>query len=291
MDGIIELGSAQYPESLRTIDDPPKKLFFRGVWDASLFDNCLAVVGPRKMTRYGAEITDILVSQIASVGITIVSGFMYGIDACAHKAAVNSGGRTVAVMPCGIERVHPAYQERLYREIIENNGLIISEYEGNYPPMLWTYPRRNRIVAGLSRAVMVVEAGPKSGSLITARLAKKYQRKVFVVAGQINNTLFKGVKQLIKDGAEVVTEANDVLKYYGAERSEQEDSFSVSVPDAELTGVEALIVKELSVESLEIDVLSRRLEISAAELGTTISLMELRGILTAAAGKYYVNQG
>ena len=116
MDGIIELESAQYPESLKTIDDPPKKLFFKGIWDTSLFDNCLAVVGPRKMTRYGAEITDILVSQISSVGITIVSGFMYGIDACAHKAAVNSGRRTIAVMPCGIERIHPSYKTGLHKE-------------------------------------------------------------------------------------------------------------------------------------------------------------------------------
>lgn len=286
MDGIIELESAQYPESLKTIDDPPKKLFFKGIWDTSLFDNCLAVVGPRKMTRYGAEITDILVSQISSVGITIVSGFMYGIDACAHKATINSNGRTIAVMPCGIDRIHPAYQEGLYHKIIENNGLIISEYEGNYPPLLWTYPKRNRIVAGLSRAVMVIEAGPKSGALITASLAKKYQRRVFVVAGQINNTLFKGVKQLIKDGADIVTEANDILKYYGID---QEYALNDPVPDTDLTGIEALIVKELSVDSLEIDVLSRRLKVPAAELGTTISLMELNGILVQTAGKYYVN--
>ncbi len=289
MNDIITLESAQYPRLLKAIADPPKKLFFKGNWQADLFDNCLAVVGPRKMTRYGAEITDILVSQIASAGITIVSGFMYGIDARAHQAAVNSGGRTIAVMPCGIERIHPSYQERLHCEIIENNGLIISEHEGSYPPLLWTYPRRNRIVAGLSRAVMVVEAGPKSGSLITARLAKKYQRKVFVVAGQINSTLFKGVKQLIKDGADIVTEANDVLRYYGADREEQECSFNGAVPEVELSGVEALIVKELSAESLEIDVLSRRLKISAAKLGTTISLMELNGIVAKAAGKYYVN--
>ena len=133
---------------------------------------------------------------------------------------------------------------------------------------------------------MVIEAGPKSGALITASLAKKYQRRVFVVAGQINNTLFKGVKQLIKDGADIVTEANDILKYYGID---QEYALNDPVPDTDLTGIEALIVKELSVDSLEIDVLSRRLKVPAAELGTTISLMELNGILVQTAGKYYVN--
>lgn len=286
MDGIVELNSVQYPEALRAINDPPEKLFFKGVWDSSLFNNCLAVVGSRRMTHYGAEITDLLVSQLAAAGITIVSGFMYGIDARAHQAAVTSGGCTIAVMPCGIERIYPQYQERLYHEIIENNGLIISEYARNYPPMLWTFPRRNRIIAGLSRAVMVVEAGPKSGALITANLAKKYQRKVFVVAGQINVTLFSGIKQLIKDGADVVTEAGDVLSYYGIK---QKISDKTASQEKGLQGLEALIAKELSREPLEIDVLSRRLLVSAAELGTAISLMELKGILVQTAGKYHVN--
>lgn len=286
MDGIVELESAQYPEALKAINDPPERLFFKGVWDSGLFDNCLAVVGSRRMTRYGAQITDLLISQLAAAGITIVSGFMYGIDARAHQAAVTSGGRTIAVMPCGIERIYPQYQERLYHEIIENDGLIISEYAGDYPPLLWTFPKRNRIIAGLSRAVMVVEAGPKSGALITANLAKKYQRRVFVVAGQINVALFSGIKQLIKDGADIVTEAGDVLSYYGIK---QKGSDRIASPEKELQGLEALIAKELSCEPLEIDVLSRRLRVSAAELGTAISLMELKGILVQMAGKYYVN--
>lgn len=286
MDGIVELESAQYPEALKAINDPPERLFFKGVWDSGLFDNCLAVVGSRRMTRYGAQITDLLISQLAAAGITIVSGFMYGIDARAHQAAVTSGGRTIAVMPCGIERIYPQYQERLYHEIIENDGLIISEYAGDYPPLLWTFPKRNRIIAGLSRAVMVVEAGPKSGALITANLAKKYQRRVFVVAGQINVALFSGIKQLIKDGADIVTEAGDVLSYYGIK---QKGSDRIASPEKELQGLEALIAKELSCEPLEIDVLSRRLQVSAAELGTAISLMELKGILVQMAGKYHVN--
>lgn len=286
MDGIVELESAQYPEALKAINDPPERLFFKGVWDSGLFDNCLAVVGSRRMTRYGAQITDLLISQLAAAGITIVSGFMYGIDARAHQAAVTSGGRTIAVMPCGIERIYPQYQERLYHEIIENDGLIISEYVGDYPPLLWTFPKRNRIIAGLSRAVMVVEAGPKSGALITANLAKKYQRRVFVVAGQINVALFSGIKQLIKDGADIVTEAGDVLSYYGIK---QKGSDRIASPEKELQGLEALIAKELSCEPLEIDVLLRRLQVSAAELGTAISLMELKGILVQTAGKYHVN--
>ena len=170
MKNRIENGNPEYPPLLKAIAQAPKELYYRGNWSACLFEECLAVVGSRKMTTYGRQVTEKLVSEIASAGITIVSGFMYGIDATAHKAALEAGGRTIAVMPCGIDLIHPEYQEDLYKEILENNGLIISEFPGLFPPALWTYPRRNRIVAGLSRATMVVEAGEKSGALITAGL-------------------------------------------------------------------------------------------------------------------------
>ena len=126
---------------------------------------------------------------------------MYGGDEAAHKAAVEAGGRTIAVMPCGIDMIHPEYQEELYNKILENKGLIISEYEGKFPPAIWTYPKRNRIVAGLSKAVLIVEAGLNSGTLITAECAKKFGRKIFAVPGPITSEVSKGTIQLIKEGA------------------------------------------------------------------------------------------
>jgi DNA processing protein len=126
--------------------------------DPDIFDRCLAVVGSRNITRYGEEITKKLVGAIAGRGITIVSGFMYGVDVAAHKAALSVGGKTIAVMPCGIESIHPADQRDVYEEILQSEGLVMSEWEGEYPAQTWTFPRRNRIVAGLSQATLVVEA-------------------------------------------------------------------------------------------------------------------------------------
>ncbi|MCK5199756.1 MAG: DNA-processing protein DprA, partial [Spirochaetales bacterium] len=179
----IDITSDEYPYLLRQIKDPPPKLYFRGNWDPDIFKETLSVVGSRRMTRYGEIITHSLVSAIASKEITIVSGFMYGIDAQAHNAALESGGRTIAVMPCGIEKIHPEYQSDLHERILNNNGLVVSEYTGDAPPALWTYPRRNRIIAGLSPLLLVVEAGIKSGALITAKIAAKYNKKIFAVPG------------------------------------------------------------------------------------------------------------
>ena len=173
----IGIKSCEYPYLLKQIKDPPRKLYFKGDWNTDIFDETLSVVGSRRMTRYGEIITNELVAVIAEAGIVIVSGFMYGIDAQAHAAALETGGRTIAVMPCGIEKIHPEYQAGLYNRILRCGGLVVSEYPGDTPPALWTYPRRNRIIAGLSPVLLVVEAGLKSGALITARIAKNYNKK------------------------------------------------------------------------------------------------------------------
>ena len=286
MKNIIENNNPKYPPLLKEINQPPKNLYYKGNWNAALFENCLAVVGSRRMTTYGRQITMKLVSEIAAAGITIVSGFMYGIDAAAHKAALAAKGRTIAVMPCGIDVIHPEYQEDLYKEILENNGLIISEFEGDFPPALWTYPRRNRIVAGLSQAAMIIEAGQKSGSLITASLAKKYKRKLFAVPGPLTSTLSHGTLQLIKEGANIVTSAQDILKFYkviDCNFSKANSRF------LNLNKLERVIVEKLQQEPMEIDALSRLLDISASEIGTAVSLMHLKGLLSEEEGKYHVN--
>ncbi|MEA3305545.1 MAG: DNA-processing protein DprA, partial [Candidatus Omnitrophota bacterium] len=230
-------------------------------------------------------ITNKLVSEIAQAGgITIVSGFMYGVDAAAHKSALEAGGRTIAVMPCGIDLIHPEYQGALHKEILENNGLIISEYESTFPPALWTYPRRNRIIAGLSLVTMVVEAAKESGSLITAGFAKKYKRKVLAVPGPLTSLLSKGTLQLIKEGAEIVTCAHDVLAAYGITGRESSGKRPKSS-----NKLEQSIVEKLQQEPMEIDALSRLLKISASEIGTTVSLMQLKALIFEEEGKYYVS--
>ncbi|MCK5306296.1 MAG: DNA-processing protein DprA [Candidatus Omnitrophica bacterium] len=286
MKNIVEISDPKYPPLLKKIDQPPEKFYYKGNWNAALFEKCLAVVGSRKMTSYGRQITAKLVSEIAAAGITIVSGFMYGIDATAHKAALAAGGKTIAVMPCGIDLIHPEYQADLYKEILKNDGLIISEFEGAFPPALWTYPKRNRIVAGLSLATMVIEAGQKSGSLITAGLTEKYKRKLFAVPGQLTSTQSKGTLRLIKAGASIVTCAQDILAAYGISNHKISGE---KLRSSNLNKLERNIVEKLQQEPMRIDALSRLLEVTASEIGTSVSLMQLKGFLFEEEGKYYVN--
>lgn len=285
----VKINSLKYPPRLKAIKKPPELLYCKGKWKADIFANCLAVVGSRQMTSYGRRVTDELVGKIASCGVTIVSGFMYGVDAQAHRAALSAGGRTIAVMPCGIDLIHPEYQEDLYREILAKGSLIISEIEGDFPPTLWSYPRRNRIVAGLSQATLVVEAGVKSGSLITADLTKKFGRKLLAVPGQLTSSVSQGTLQLIKEGAGMVTSADDILAVYGFK------SVGASLPAGrqacaprQLSSLEEKIIEKLSQEPRAVDILSRLLNIPAAKLGATLSLMQLRGLVGQEGGKYYV---
>ena len=286
MNNIVEIENPEYPQLLKQISDPPKKLYFKGTWDSSLFERCLAVAGSRRMTSYGKQITRKLVSGIAAAGITVVSGFMYGIDATAHQAAVEAGGKTIAVMPCGIDIIHPEYQESLYNHILKSGGLIISEFKGTFPPALWTYPKRNRIMAGLSHASMIVEAGEKSGSLITAGLAKKYGRRLFAVPGPLTSKHSVGTARLIKGGADIVTGAEDILAEFNIEGLEV---FKNPSQHLELTEEEKIIVCILEKEPMEIDAISRLAKVSVSETGSALSLMQLKGIIIEQEGKYYVN--
>jgi len=290
MNNVIKISDSRYPKLLKEMGkDGPQELYYKGNWDEGIFENCLAVVGSRRMSSYGRQIAERLVGEIASRGITIVSGFMYGIDAVSHKAALEVGGRTIAVMPCGIDLIHPEYQSELYQEILKNQGLVISEYEGSFLPTLWTYPRRNRIVAGLSRAVLIVEAGEKSGSLITANFARKYKRKIFVIPGPLTSSLSVGICQLIREGAEVVTQAGDVLDFFNRRLTEVRPPLTGGGrTSANSNSIEQRIIRELEREPIEIDFLARSLGISAAEIGTRISLMQIKGLVREEGGKYYV---
>jgi DNA processing protein len=295
----IGIEDEKYPKLLKEIGiQAPKRLYCNGNLSAcvngdnNIFENCLAVVGSRHLTSYGRRVTEQLVTEIASAGITIVSGFMYGGDEAAHSAAVKTGGRTIAVMPCGIDIIHPAYQEKLYNEILEGPngypGLVISEYEGKFLSVNWSYAKRNRIVAGLSKAILIVEASLNSGSLITAGYAKKFGRKIFAVPGQITSEVSKGTIKLIKEGAEVVTEVNDILSFYKilVNKSSGSPSFANF---AKFGVLEQKIIEQLKREPMEADTIARTLGVSVVKIGTTISLMQLKGFINQESGKYYIN--
>ncbi len=288
MDKCVYIEDDSYPERLRSIPEPPSPLYYKGAWREQLFEQCLGVVGTRRMTNYGERVARDLVREIAGAGVTIVSGFMYGVDAAAHRAAVEVGGKTIAVMPCGIDMIHPAYQEDLYHELLNRGGLVVSEYKGTFPAEIWTYPARNRIVAGLSQAVLVVEGGRRSGSLITARLTLEYGRKLFAVPGQITSPVSEGTLELIKSRqAEMVTLAEDVLRYYHV-NLEQEEMDSEYDESDEFVFDEASILSILKNEALTVNELSRKLGVSSEEVGTMLSFMELQGAVTEKLGRYYV---
>lgn len=291
MVNVIEIQDKKYPELLKKIKDAPKKLYYKGEFDEDIFKNCLAVVGSRRLTSYGRRMTELLVSEIAVKGITIVSGFMYGGDEAAHRTAVEAGGRTIAVMPCGINVIHPEYQEDLYNKILNNNGLIISEFEGDLLPALWTYPKRNRIVAGLSKAVLVVEAGLNSGTLITTEFAKTFGRKIFAVPGPLTSEVSRGTAQLIKQGAEIVIEASDILKYFNISTidSIKANSSKKNSNLVQLSALEKEIIEHLKTESLEADILARMLSIPISKISASLSLMQIKGFIGQEGDKYYIN--
>lgn len=289
MEGVITIKDKRYPKLLKQIGkDAPKVLYYKGAWDNDIFKNCLSVIGSRRITNYGRIVIKKTVSQISCNEITIVSGFMYGVDAEAHKTALDMGGRTIAVMPCGVNIIHPEYQKKLYEDIINKGGLIISEYENNFPPAIWTYPKRNRIVAGLSKATMIIEGAEKSGSLITTSFAKKYKRKIFAVPGPINSLVSVGTNNLIKNKeAEMVMSSNDILKFYNIKNGD------ISIKDKTKekninTDIEEKIIKRLQNEELDMDTLSRELNISIKEISLTISIMQIKGIIGERDGKFYL---
>lgn len=285
----ITIDNKKYPELLKKINQPPEQLYYKGNWRSEIFENCLAVVGSRRMTKYGEKITTKLVSEIAGAGITIVSGFMYGIDATSQQACVNVGGKTIAVMPCGVDIVHPSYQDELYNEILNKGGLIISEFEPGFPPDRWTYPKRNRIIAGLSKATMVVEAALKSGSLITANYTKKYNRKLFAVPGPLTSSVSKGTTKLLKEGARVA-DAKDIIRFYNQERSNLKSQINKTETEFKTEAdLQAKIFEQLKVEPMEIDDLSRLFKVPVAKIGSILSLMELKGIVEKEEGKYYLS--
>ena len=213
----MELSKEKWSESLKKIKPEVKRMWYKGNIEL-LLDSApkLAIVGSRRMSDYGAEVIKKWMSVLVSKEMTIVSGFMYGVDQAAHRACMESGGKTIAVLGWGIDKEPVPEDEKLYRRILGNGGLIVSEYEGEQEGTRWTFPERNRIVAGISDAVLVVEAAEKSGSLITARLARKFGKRLLAVPGEVTSKVAEGTNGLIRRGmAVMVSSAEEVLGEMG----------------------------------------------------------------------------
>jgi len=279
---INVIKKSDFPKQLKLIKRCPEKLYYRGKWSEEVFKNSLAVVGSRRMSRYGKEVIAKFMPVFVSNKVTIISGFMYGVDAESHIQCLEMGGKTVAVLGGGLDVLTPSENDKLYTQILENGGLVISEYEANFQPTLWSFPQRNRIVSGLSAmGVLVVEAGMKSGSLITARLGREQGKNVYAIPGQINNSIAEGVNYLIKNHlGKMVTDAEEIL-------GEKKKTVQENIFDS-FDGIENTIIKLLKIEALSIDELCQKTGLSIAETNTKITLMSLNNFVFEENGKIYL---
>ena len=281
---LITLLDEAYPSLLKTIDDPPPLLYVRG--ELKPEDNlALAVVGTRKATRYGRDATFMLAKHCAAQGVTIVSGLAQGIDTAAHRGAIASGGRTIAVLGTGTDRIYPNENTELAAHIVKN-GAIISEFPIGTPPLANNFPRRNRIISGLACGVLVGEAPENSGALITVQSALEQGRDVFAVPANIFNETGAGANRLIQDGARLVMNAADILSelniaYIQAETERRTDEI------APTNDTETLILSMLESDPVHIDDIIHRTGLAAPEVLSTLSVLELKGLAQTEAPMQY----
>jgi DNA processing protein len=282
---------ANYPPRLLMIPDPPPLLYVAGSLHAS-DELAIAVVGARRGTAAGRLVTERLASGLAGSGFTIVSGLARGVDAAAHRGALAAGGRTVAVLGCGLGRTYPPEHQQL-RDEIEEHGAVVSELSLDAPPHSGHFPRRNRIISGLSFGVIVTEAAIDSGSLITARLAADQGREVFAVPGFVNEETSRGTHALIKEGATLVEQAQDVIDVIAPQlepaiRSRVSAARSPHVPVENFGNHERLVYDALSYEPLTVDHLLERTRLPVPSLMASLLSLELRRRVRQLPGQRYL---
>ncbi len=272
-----------FPPLLKEIPDPPEQLYLEGEFPGtdSIF---LGVVGTRKFSIYGKQACEKLIEGLRGYDIVIVSGLAIGIDAIAHRAALNAGLKTVAVPGSGIDRtvLHPRSNHHLADDIIKSGGALLSEFEPEMPAGIHTFPIRNRIIAGLSRAILVIEAPERSGTSITARLALEYNRDVFAVPGPIFSLNSTGSNKLIRQGAVPITSSSELLEALGLSPKENKPE------EIDLNGQEKELINLLS-EPLERDELLRKFKLAPSEINPLLMTMEIKGLIKETGGKIFKN--
>lgn len=280
---ILTCNDTRYPARLKEIYDYPPVLYVRGSIQPE-DEWCLAVVGTRRATVYGRQVTEELTSDLARSGITIVSGLARGIDTIAHRSALEAGGRTLAVFACGLDIVYPAENERLARQIIEK-GALISEYALGTKPRAENFPRRNRILSGLSLGVLVTEAGETSGAMITARMALEQNREVMAIPGSILSPASHGTNSLIQEGAKLVREPADILEELNLTTVTRQIEMREILPESE---TESVLMQHLGAEPTHIDEVCRATGLPAATVSGTLAMMELKGLVKQVSTMNYV---
>jgi len=291
--GIFALAweDENYPERLEQIDNPPPVIYVYSIQYTvysirELFaKKALAVVGTRKISNYGRQVTEMLVDDLVSAGLVIVSGLMYGVDEVAQRQAIKSGGETIGVWAGGIDTVFQCSRKSLAEEVIKN-GAVISEFPLGMNPSKGTFPARNRIVSGLSLGVLVTEGAEDSGSLITASYAAHQGREVFAVPGPITSPLSAAGSQLIKTGAKLVASSEDILEELGIKKASS-SKLQAPISQEDLNKEERRIWELLQKENLHMDEIIRQTGLTSSETGSLLSLMEIKGIVENLGGGVY----
>ncbi len=287
---IVTIIDSDYPSALREIDSPPVVLYAKG--DGELDPRrSIAIVGTRRASGYGKTVACGLASKLVALGITVVSGLALGIDTAAHRGALDGNGSTVAVLGSGLGHVYPAENQRLAEEIVNSGGVVLSEYPVCMAPTKWTFPQRNRIIAGIVRGVVVIEAPERSGALITARLAVDQGREVFAVPGPVTSIMSRGTNRLLQDGAKLVMEVSDILSEFpdlaGLIQPKQEhDDGRLS----SLTPMQQRVYDLIGLEPTHIDDIIAQGNISPTEAAHILLTLQLRNLIQEVEGRRYIRR-
>jgi len=280
---VLTYHDSAYPSRLKEIYDYPPILYVKG----SLLPEdewCLAVVGTRRATAYGKQVTEEIVADLARNRITITSGLARGIDSVAHRSALEAGGRSIAVFACGLDIVYPGENANLARSIMQQ-GALISEYPLGTKPKPENFPRRNRIMSGMSLGVLVVEAGESSGALITANLALEQNREVLAVPGSILSPASRGTNHLIQEGAKAVRDYMDILEELNLTAVAQQMEMKEIIPASD---EESILLKQLSTEPTHVDEVCRASGLPVSTVSSTLAMMELKGLVKSVGSMKYV---
>ena len=287
---ILTINDQLYPPYLKHIYDPPVVLYVKGSLKKD--EKYLAVVGSRRATSYGLSMAQTISRELTEYGITVVSGMARGVDSYAHKGVIGAGGRTIAVLGCGLDIVYPYENKNLMHSIIEN-GACISEYLPGTAPLAGNFPARNRIISGMSLGVIVIEAGERSGSLITADFALEQGREVFALPGNVCSLKSAGTNRLIKEGAKIITSIEDILEEININFSDEniEEFFEKNILDEKffrgLNQEERTVASCLKNEPSNIDLISKKTGFSVQLVSSILIMLELKGIVEQLPGKIY----
>jgi DNA processing protein len=283
---VVTICDRKYPELLKHIYDPPAVIYVKG----ELLENeqLLAVVGSRRATVYGLDMAESLSYELSRNGLTITSGMARGIDSRAHTGALKAGGRTIAVLGCGLDIVYPSENKELMKRICDN-GAVISEFLQDVPPIPFNFPARNRIISGISKGVAVIEANERSGSLITANYALEQGRDVFAVPGNINSSNSAGTNRLIRDGAKIVLDVKDIIDELKLVNGDNNTSYKVlrKIPYENFNCEEKAIIGKLMERTIHIDAIARECGLSVQTVGSILIMLELSGFVEQLPGKFY----